>query len=239
MSRNLSPGETVVIERGLTKLPDVSPVFSVYAGPTLLGSAAVQVELGETHLYKATFTLPNTGLSDGDVITMRANAVVDGEPLPTLPIDVGVIKSDDAQIIAAAVVASLAGVTVTINTPLVSDDDGETLTVEQGDNYSTRPLRIEIDSAEDLTAHKYVLAARMPSNPVNVIAVRMTIKQDGQGQYAEFAPSAIVTSSWATGTYDLRHRIETGPDEYETIDRPGRLIVLPFDTPSNIVDVDP
>ncbi|TWT91400.1 hypothetical protein [Neorhodopirellula pilleata] len=143
-----------------------------------------------------------------------------------------------ATALADEIIPRLAGITITINSPSFSGATGSDLDVEQGDDYATRPARIDIVSAEDLTEYKYVLAARLPSNADAGLALEMTIQEDEVGQYALFAPTAEQTESWSIGTYELRHRIKIAANKYHTVKR-GRLNVTPFDTPANAVDVDP
>ena len=140
--------------------------------------------------------------------------------------------------LADEIIPRLAGITITINSPSFSGATGSDLDVEQGDDYATRPARIDIVSTEDLTAYKYVLAARLPSNADAGLALEMTIREDEVGQFSLFAPTAEQTESWSIGTYELRHRIKIAANKYHTVKR-GRLNVTPFDTPANAVDVDP
>lgn len=140
--------------------------------------------------------------------------------------------------IAAGVVASLAGVTITLDSPLFSGEDGEDLAVIQGDDYAASPVRIDIESSLDLTDYHFVIAARLQSNTATKLGLRMQIQSDSNGNYAMFAPTAEQTESWTAGTYELRHRIEYAANKYKTI-KSGILSVLPFDTPTLLIDVDP
>jgi hypothetical protein len=157
-------------------------------------------------------------------------------PLPAA----GNVPTVDSADLASSVAAQLSGTSITVKSPLiVSDDDGDEITVMQGDHYAANPARIDLTTERDLTAYKFILAAELASNPAVKFSVRMTIKTDDDGQYAEFAPAGLITKSWECGIYKLRPRLELDADQFESIDRQMRLIVQPFDTSTPIVDIDP
>lgn len=144
----------------------------------------------------------------------------------------------NAEAIASALIPYLAGITITIDTPVFSGTDGADLSVDQGDDYQTRPVRINIESETDYTGKYFVLAARLASNADAGMAMEMLIREDDDGQYALFAPSSAQTEIWSIGTYELRHRIKLAANKYHTV-KHGRLTVRPFDTPANTLAVDP
>lgn len=122
--------------------------------------------------------------------------------------------------------------------PALTGDASAPWTIIQGDHYTDRPLRIDIDSGDDLTGQHLVIAARLQNQPQNQMALRMPIQTDGDGQYALFAPSAEQTELWEPGTYELRYRLQIAANHFRTI-RSGLLNVLPFDTPEYVINVSP
>lgn len=135
--------------------PDATPTVNAYAGSTLLGAATVTA-LDGTRNYQATYALPVTGIADGTVIEMRANAAVETVAIATLHMIAGVVgyfasvatpaNVDDAEAailaeltgfsdgIAADVLAGLGSVTITRLGPDY-DEVTSTITLIQGDDY--------------------------------------------------------------------------------------------------------
>lgn len=183
------------------------------------------VDIDQTSLVAAI----KAALFDEDSIANKLAVSSDGE------VTTSVEAVIDINAFAAAVAAALAGTTVVVSSPIFSGEGGVNLEVEQGDHYADQPVRISIESETNYAGMHFVLAAKLNGNGMTL---RMLIKSDGEGQYAEFAPSSEQTELWTQGTWDLRHRIELAPNKYRTLKR-GILTVRPFDTPATVYEVDP
>jgi hypothetical protein len=190
-------------------------------------------------------------------VTIGTNADKTGYSLTTAPLDASGIRSAiglasanldtqlssieatvDTEALASDLAPLLAGTTISIESPIFSGDEGQDLSLIQGDDYASRPVRINIESEEDLTGLHFVIAARLQSNTATKLGLRMQIQSDDDGQFALFAPTAEQTEAWAAGTYELRHRIQYDTNKFKTL-KNGILTISPFDTPTPLINVDP
>ncbi|MEM9754132.1 MAG: hypothetical protein AAF916_12225 [Planctomycetota bacterium] len=209
-------------------------------GVAIASSPTVTVDVSDASLYRV--SIPGVATTAGSItIVVTATCDVDGDNSDetyTARHQCRVLGGTfDVDGVADGIANRLSGVTLVVDGASISPT-GDEITIDQGDDYSTRPLRIDIDTDADLSSASFVIAAR-PDTGGDAVAFRMTVKGDsGSGWYAEFAPTATQTETLATGTYDARFRIEWSSNAYQTIRR-GRVIVRPFDTPSNVIDVDP
>lgn len=113
----LTPGQAVSIPfSAIDGTPDATPVVTVYAGPTLLGSASVS-SAGGTRDYLAGYTLPSTGITDYTIISMRVNYSVSAVAIATEHLLIGEFVSyrradaieTDTQDVQARIPAALVG----------------------------------------------------------------------------------------------------------------------------------
>lgn len=182
------------------------------------------------------YCLPNVAIAPGDRTQIRVTYA--SHPPLYDAIDAVIVDAVNIPNLADALADALAGTSLTINSPIFSGEDGQNLSLIQGDDYSNTPVRIDIESGEDLTALHFVIAARLQSNSSIKLGLRMQIQSDGAGQFAMFAPTAEQTESWSSGTYAIRYRIQYATNKFKTFKK-GILTVDPFDTPTPLVDVDP
>ncbi|MGV3486861.1 MAG: hypothetical protein ACO1RT_20770 [Planctomycetaceae bacterium] len=137
--------------------------------------------------------------------------------------------------IVAGVLAGLTEITLNFSSSVVLGDD-DSLEVIQGDDYTDRPLTINIDSEDDLSAYQFIIAARPQSGSGDSFALRMPIEGAAGEHFATFDPPSTLTEQWAAGDYDLRYRIQIAANKYHTL-KSGRLTVRPFDTPEPPTDI--
>jgi hypothetical protein len=177
--------------------------------------------------------LPNAAITPGDRTVIRLT--YDAHPQQFDAVDAviaDVVDEAAAAAIAAAVAAELAAVVLRVETAAVTA--GGNLVVDAGDDYTGGgAIRIEIDTAEDLTDHNLILAMRRGDD---AYAYRIAIEGAAPDHYADFDPAASVTGTWDPGTYELRYRLEDPDDKIRTIGR-ARMTVRPFETPTPIVDL--
>lgn len=176
--------------------------------------------------------LPNGAVSIGDRTVIRLTYGANPAQFDAIDAVIAdVVDEAAAAAIAAAVASELASVVLRVETAAVTEFGN--LVLDVGDDYTSAPIRIEIDTEDDLTGQNLILAMRRGED---AYAYRVPIAGTAPDQYADFGPDAEITAAWATGTYELRYRIEDGAGLVRTVGR-ARAVVRPFVTPETIVDL--
>lgn len=134
--------------------------------------------------------------------------------------------------IAEDVAGRLSALVLTVQTHTIKAN-GE-LVIVRGDDYAERPIRIEIDTADDLSGLHLVIAAL--SEHGDRFAVRMPIQGTAPEHYASFCPPGDLTAQWPEGKWHLRHRIEYAPGKLSTVAR-STMTIQTFATPEEITNL--
>lgn len=114
--------------------------------------------------------------------------------------------------------------------------DGDTLTVFAGDDYTgDAAQRFDIDSDDDLTGKRLLIAATHQSQNAKFTLAANISGSVGE-QFAMFNPPATLTETWLTGTWTLQYKLELETNKHKTI-RSGLLLVRPHDAASPIVQL--
>lgn len=114
--------------------------------------------------------------------------------------------------------------------------DGDTLTVFAGDDYTgDAAQRFDIDSDDDLTGKRLLIAATHQSQNAKFTLAANISGSVGE-QFAMFNPPATLTETWLTGTWTLQYKLELDTNKHKTI-RSGLLLVRPHDAASPIVQL--
>ncbi|MEO1616971.1 MAG: cadherin-like domain-containing protein [Planctomycetota bacterium] len=104
----------------------------------------------------------------------------------------------------------------------------EEIQLRAGDDYTGRPLRIDLDTQSDLTGKFLIIAAQ--KNDLVRFRVRTAILGTQGAHYALFEPPATETCQWFPTLYDGLLRIEHSAGSEETI-WTGWVRVTAFNTP--------
>ena len=150
------------------------------------------------------------------------------------------IDAIDTATLADDIAAMLGGIELTVQQQTAIA--GQTsITVNQGKDYTRRPMRITIDTSgwsnptEDLSSQKLIFAWLEGTTKKGV---RMDIEGSPGSHYSDFNPTSAQTELWDTGTFNAHYAIEWGTDEYEEIGEPTTMTVEPFDfEPGDLIDV--
>ena len=105
----------------------------------------------------------------------------------------------------------------------------ESINLVAGDDYTNRPYRIALTSANDLTGTRLIIAAKR--NEVDAFAIYADIVGSVGSQYADFVPPSTESCDWYPAAHDGVLRIEHEAGKEETIWE-GPVIVTAFPTPS-------
>tara|TARA_A100001391_G_scaffold126198_3_gene86315 strand:+ start:978 stop:1463 length:486 start_codon:yes stop_codon:yes gene_type:complete len=148
-------------------------------------------------------------------------------------------SSVDVDALAAAVVAGMTGVRLTVQQQ-AGLKNGKTLCIVQGDDYSVDPVTITIDQSgmtnpsADLRGFHLVVSFRQGAG---VKGFRMPILGTPGNHTASFNAPASQTETLETGRHDALFRIEYGPNAFKTVN-PGFVQVDAADVePGDIVDI--
>lgn len=202
--------------------------------PDTLGrfEANVTDELVAAEKYRAIVTRAGVAIYDGWHLPAIGNAVDE----PQGPVDLQPVLEAVQQINGTAIAEDVAGrlsaLVLTVQSHTIKAS-GEIVLV-RGDDYSERPIRIEIDTADDLAGLHLVIAAL--SEHGDRFAVRMPIQGDAPEHYASFCPSGELTGEWPEGQWHLRHRIEYAPGKLSTVAR-STMTIQTFATPEEITNL--